>query len=550
MSGLNFSIGGKLDPSYQASLKRAESEAKAAALRIQNSLQTRITSLNASMSSMTPGSPQHAAALVQQASLQQSLLAVQNRQFVNAALARQTAAQATAGAVVSGLNKATLAGSGLNLILRETLVVFREIGRGNWTRIPGSLTLIAQGFAQLKQISLLTMGAWAIAIAGIVAAPFIFMHRVKKLTEELATTIKTAFNPEHVAPFEGKLSTISNLQKDLADEAWRTAAAYDSVSSAIGRQLDMTRERIRSEMQLLDVQKSNELAAAKNPAQREAIEKKYSQLILNKKKEERDAELKALKDRSASLPVEMAKYEDEIEKMIFSGAFVGSKRDAELTEMKKSASDSAAEYFKQLDDGEKDTRKHSASADRKILNDFAEKQRLYEQNKDFVDENGVKVYLPPSESETARANAAQARFAGNTAARNDFIAWSGMADSRERSRARVTELEGLVKKDQGELAKLGNDQKGEIADKIRLNILQAQADLKLEKARLARVDPGAPLHGREVTERQRIGFGAPQFQLLDVNKSMNQKLAQIVHNTSPKNGANGGAGSFADPFNW
>lgn len=66
------------------------------------------------------------------------------------AAAMATAAQASARAAMDqavGFKVATEAARVNTMTMRETLVVARELSRGNFTRIPGSLTLLAQGIS-------------------------------------------------------------------------------------------------------------------------------------------------------------------------------------------------------------------------------------------------------------------------------------------------------------------------------------------------------------------------------------------------------------------
>jgi hypothetical protein len=51
---------------------------------------------------------------------------------------------ASAGGVASAFGHGGGPGGGISGIMRETLVIFRELGRGNLTRVPGSVTLLAQ----------------------------------------------------------------------------------------------------------------------------------------------------------------------------------------------------------------------------------------------------------------------------------------------------------------------------------------------------------------------------------------------------------------------
>lgn len=635
MSGLMFSVGGKVDPSLKASLNQAVREAEAANLRIQSSLRTRMSGLDKSLGKMDPASPEYAKALQEKASLQSNLLMVQNAKYVAAARERlklldaekvaererydisqsqagggnprasaeaenamllrnaqalkqliaerkrgkeelerynasvsQTGgfANPRAGAAehdamllrnahalkqliaernaskdlikynqassvsmlelaknvdlsAGGIEKMAHGASGLNLIIRETLVVFREIGRGNWTRVPGSLSLIAQGFATLKGISMATLGAWALAIGGLIGSVFIYLHRLKKLAGELTTSLTAAFNPEHLASYLSKLEILNQLHKDVADSARQIQEAHDSVSESIQRELDLTRDKISFERELLEIQKANALAAAKNPAEREAIEKKYSALILANKKRERDAEFKALQDEVTRLPAEISKTEDQIKKLT-GGDFVTEGRDAQILKQRQTAASAYDEYRRQLAPGEKDEREFSADKDRALIDKL--QARIAHPGTDLT-------YF----SDVEKLKAAKSRLSESARTEKAVNEWVDAKDDRDRARLRVKELEDRVKTDRGRLAALGPRGGGIIEDLYKKNLQKDQYELALEQERLKRVDPGRALGGREVTERQRVGFGSPTIALLDVNRSMDRKLTQIVNNTQP-----------------
>src|SRR5579872_7239684 len=59
--------------------------------------------------------------------------------------------------------------------MRELLVVLREIGRGNWTRVPGSITILMQRMGlDLVKIFLSIPGL--ITAAGVAVAFFTYKH--------------------------------------------------------------------------------------------------------------------------------------------------------------------------------------------------------------------------------------------------------------------------------------------------------------------------------------------------------------------------------------
>jgi hypothetical protein len=578
MAGLNFSLGGKLDPSFKNSLDKAVAESQAAGMRIQSSLRAQIGGLDKQLLKMDPMQPGAAILMDKRASLQKALLIAQNGQFLSAA--KQRIALRDAEAVAAKSAEAKLAESaaksvghiaGLNMVLRESIVMLRELSRGNFSRMPGSASLIAQGLAQmgpvgrgiallnkpifklaasqaegaaagkaaatgfigaLTAIPLAAMAIVAASLAAIIGAPFIYFHRVKKLAAELQTSIVSTFKPEHVAGYLSKLETLNQLHKDVADSARQIAEAHDSVASSIERELDLTRDQISFERELLEAKKQNELAAVKNPAEREAIEKKYSALMLENKKTERAAELKAMQDMAAKLPGEIQKTEDEIKRLTESGGFVGEARDKDIGEMRRDLRDKANDYFKQSESGAKDERSHSADKDRERIAQLIDKQK-----------NGAQMGpFSFTEANKAELAAAQERLKNNFEAQASYNKWLDTADDRTRARERVKELEAKVKKDSDELARLGSVRGGgAIRDKMQKNLVDDAHDLELAKARADRVEAGRPLSSREVTDRQRVGFGGPGVALLDVNRSIDRNIKTLVtHVTKPRTAVTGG----------
>jgi hypothetical protein len=443
---------------------------------------------------------------------------------------RQEAALATEAAKVESLAAKTVKhAGGLNLIIRETLVVFREIGRGNWTRVPGSLSLIAQGFSQLKGIPLALMGAWAVAIGGIVASFFIFYHRVKSLTEALRTTLESTFNPDHIARYLQKVEILNELQKDVAETARQVKEAHDGVESSLDRQLDLTKDNISYQQQLLEIQKQNELAQARTPFEREQIEKRYSEKSIKLKKEERDAEVKKMQDEVRQLGGpngEIAKTNAEI-KRLTEGDFVSAPRDEQILKQRQEASAAYDDYRKQLVPGARDSREFSMDKDRKIIDAFNKKKSKY--NK-LVDENSLDASLfMITDTDRAKADAARQRLSNSTTTQQSLNAWTDAKGDRDRARARVKELEDKVKAEEKRLAELGPRGGGVIEDAIKRNLEKDKQDLALEKARLARTDnPGAHERGYGLNAQQRLGaYAATPFDF----RKMENAAVETARNT-------------------
>ena len=193
-AGITFKLGGVLDPSYRGALAASVTEAKAATMQIE-ALQTKARlSLYNPSNQMFAGTSrwevlqnlndleQRKTAVLINANAQRNAIdekynaykikqaaafaAVDQTFFaqtmqhspaqiaaINAEKKAITALRveqlATLAAVAKGGTASAFghgggAGGGISGIMRETLVIFREIGRGNMTRVPGSLLLLLQ----------------------------------------------------------------------------------------------------------------------------------------------------------------------------------------------------------------------------------------------------------------------------------------------------------------------------------------------------------------------------------------------------------------------
>ena len=415
---------------------------------------------------------------------------------------------------------------GLNLIMRETLVVMREIGRGNWARVPGSLTLIGQGFAQLKGIALVTMGVWALAIAGIVGSFYIFHYRVTSMMKSLKETMESTFDPKHIAGYLSKLEILNQLHKDVAQTVRSVQEAHDSVAESMKRELDLTKDRISFEQQLLEMKKQNELAAAKSPAERERIEKKYSAQILAKKKEERDAEVADMRKEAALLPEEILRANNLIKQM--QPSLITAGRDEEILRKRQAESAAYDDYRKQLLPGAKDTRDFSADKDRLLIETLQVKKKNYEADKANILLTG-KDSLIFTSSDQAKMDAAKARLDNSAATQQSVNAWMNSKDERERARLRVKELEDKVKADEKRLAELGGNTTGKIHDTLVANAQKDREDLELEKERLKRTNSPGPARsiGPGLSQLERAGGLIAGISLVDVSKEQLRVLKNI-----------------------
>lgn len=152
MAGLTFTLNGKLDPSYKASLNQAVSEAQAASLRIQQSLRAQIVSVDRQIAERDALPTVSGYELkAKRARLEKNFLMTQNAQFVNAARERVAAARAAEEAI-SANNK--------NAWMR---------GQSEWRRIQGAQTAEMLANFEKQRIAAVALKAEQLAAISVVA---------------------------------------------------------------------------------------------------------------------------------------------------------------------------------------------------------------------------------------------------------------------------------------------------------------------------------------------------------------------------------------------
>ena len=139
-----------------------------------------------------------------------------------------------------------------------------------------------------------TIGIIGIFSAVALAAAVLYerIWGVKSLLKSLAfDTSSIDIKEDYIPLLKRHLSDVRNAQKEVTDEVWKTYSAYDSAAAAAKRQADATKEHYDHLKKMLELQKDTELAGAKTPAEKEAIETKYSGLELQRQKDQQQSEL-------------------------------------------------------------------------------------------------------------------------------------------------------------------------------------------------------------------------------------------------------------------
>jgi len=396
---------------------------------------------------------------------------------------------------------------------------------------------------------ILGFGVVAAAVAGIVASPFIFLHRVNGLVLKLNDSVQKVFNADHIPKYLQKVNEMAEAEKDVTDAVDKRLDAYNSVSEAAARELAVAKQKIDYERELLEARKANDLAAATSVRQRAEIEKKYAAMGMALNKQQRDAELAAMIKDKAALEAESKQKLLDMESA--APKFSEARHEQDLQNAKEAADKSKA-YFAQAEPGKKDDRAFSMDKDRVLARsvDKFESEMAWFRAK-FADWWTDPVYKNGLEKARAVAQAAQSRINQN---QGNLTAYNRLLDNEgdvKRAFQKAEDLRREAEKSAAAAAILGGPE-GEIARKVAANKASDAQEAAVSALRLARKDPlgNGQSNGSgnaSVTDRERIGAAsnAMQATTLDIQRrqlSVQEKLLQHFQSqTVDGNPAVGGA---------
>src|SRR6185312_15328253 len=100
------------------------------------------------------------------------------------------------------------------------------------------------------------------------------------------------------------INDAKNAQKEVTNEVLKTVEAYNSVAEAAKRQSDATKDHYEHQKKMLEVHKETELARARTPGARVAVEKKYAAAELQLQKDQQNEEIHNKTQEAFSLDME------------------------------------------------------------------------------------------------------------------------------------------------------------------------------------------------------------------------------------------------------
>lgn len=209
---------------------------------------------------------------------------------INQALYNKTAKPTSLGDLAKDVEKVHGHMPGLNMVLRETLVIFREIGRGNWARVPGSFSMVVQGLIQMRdslgvfgKLFTLTGGA----IVAVLAAIGYGAYKVYEYFKILNESIADAGNKF------GRAKTTMEQLNDAMKKTSESASEFNKWLHSLGNNIETVDQKTERLLKRMREQFKMEVELAKlrhsSPAQIEKMEEKQLQKELDLIEKAKDA---------------------------------------------------------------------------------------------------------------------------------------------------------------------------------------------------------------------------------------------------------------------
>jgi hypothetical protein len=137
-----------------------------------------------------------------------------------------------------GLGHGMSSGGGMSGVMRESLVIMREIGRGNWARVPGSITLLLQymgAFSKILKVthSDLAKHALALEAEAQAMAKAAVAEAVRNGTSKLQVAAAEARLAAETAAAAGQVnaSNLAIIAKQREAAAYAEAAAIEGAAT-------------------------------------------------------------------------------------------------------------------------------------------------------------------------------------------------------------------------------------------------------------------------------------------------------------------------------
>lgn len=221
--------------------------------------------------------------------------------------------------------------------MRESLVLVRELARGDFKRAASSATLLLQNLGMMGVL----MNPITAAVIGLGAGFFAAWKFTGALVERLSGLKIPEIHPEYIAKHLQKINQAAEAQKEINREIKKSEELYDSAAKTAERFTGVLKEAFDHQRKMNNYAMEKELALAKTEEQRGAIRKKYSDQELAINARERAEEVRNKMQEQKDLDNEAARKKRQGDSINVSSA----EHDQQLLKQKKEMADAAQEYI-------------------------------------------------------------------------------------------------------------------------------------------------------------------------------------------------------------
>lgn len=233
-------------------------------------------------------------------------------QFKNEMASIEAAAKRAGAAITKNIEGGAVGahGGGKSGAMRETLVLLREIGRGNWNRVPGSLSILVSQLQQMGIFGAISLKTLAFGLGAVaVAALFVYETFVGMKNALKGFELPDLKPDKYIPKLLRNINDAIAAQRRLTDEVQRTVDAYNSAAEAAKRTAEKTDEYFQHLLKMNEFQK--------DPARRAANELEIKEhhraaQVENARNEKRNLEEEAREKSAAARAVKVpTEAEDE-----------------------------------------------------------------------------------------------------------------------------------------------------------------------------------------------------------------------------------------------
>lgn len=232
--------------------------------------------------------------------------------------------------------------------IRESMVLIRELARGDLKRAAGSASLLVQYLGLMKYL-LNPIAAAILAIAG----GFVAAYKLSGALVHRLTGLKIPeFKGEYIANHLKRINAVAEAQKEVNKEIQTGIDLYNSAAKSAERIAEASKEHYSHVRKMAEYAEEKDMKGAHTEAERASVRAKYAKLNLDISNQERDQTVKNKEAEAKALVAESEKAKRQANAILSSTPSKAG--DENILASTKKQADEAQKY---LDDLEKS--KHS-----------------------------------------------------------------------------------------------------------------------------------------------------------------------------------------------